>query len=327
MTEGILAWIMLGLLGALALIDLTIHLSALMVIRPIFERIPPFSVHPAPPHPDGEPIEFSAPDGRTVRGSMYRHEPHESRGLIIFCPEMDGNHWSAMEYCAGLWDAGFDILAFDFRGQGSSDSIPGYQPLHWLTDYEVEDVRSAIEFASTYTDMRGKPMGLFGISRGGSAALAAAAQVPEVECVACDGAFSTESMMIHFTFRWAELYFPRWFLRLIPRWHLFATLQLVRWTSQVQRNCRFTNLHRLLPRLSNRNVLVVAGQRDTYVQPVITEEIFRRIGGRNAELWMVPKAKHNQARKVAEEEYDERLVKFFSQMAAAPVRQTVPQQA
>jgi len=307
------------------LIDLGIRTFAFTVIRPIFERIPPFAVQHASPDPAAIILEIPAGQGLTIRGSLYRHTTTPPLGLIIFCPEMGGNHWSAMTYGAGLWNAGFDILAFDFRSQGESDSITGYQPLHWLTDYEVDDVLSVIDFVQRHPDYQKTSIGLLGISRGGGAALAATAKSNAVESVACEGAFSTESMMLHYTRRWAELYVPKWLVDMSPDWHIYGTLQIVRWVTQFRRNCRFTNLNRILPQLAGRPVLIIAGERDTYVQPVIAQEMVAKIASNSAELWMVPGAKHNQARTVEHDKYDERLVSFFSRMPSATLPSVVKQ--
>ena len=73
------------------------------------------------PDPKAESIEFKTTDGLTLRGSLHRQPERNPKGLILFCPETDGSHWSAMSYCHALVEDGFDILSFDFRGQGESD--------------------------------------------------------------------------------------------------------------------------------------------------------------------------------------------------------------
>ena len=44
---------------------------------------------------------------------------------------------------------------------------------------------------------------------------------------------------------------------------------------------------------------------------VITERMKKRIGGDNVQTWVVKKAKHNMARTIVPDEYDQRLVDFF----------------
>lgn len=98
--------------------------------------------------------------------------------------------------------------------------------------------------------------------------------------------------------------------RLFPDWHICVTITLARWISQRRRHCRYAMLERVLPRLSDKPALVIAGMRDTYVLPEVAHEIARLIGQPDA-VWTVAKAKHNLARSVSPEEYDRRLVEFF----------------
>jgi pimeloyl-ACP methyl ester carboxylesterase len=318
-------WGILGAIAAVLVVDALIRAFALWAILPIFERKPPFNVVHAPPHPDGEPVRIATTDGLELAGSLYRHVDRPACGVILFCPELDGNHWSAMSYCSALWNAGFDIFAFDFRNQGESDALPGYEPLHWLTDYEVADALAALDYVQHHPDLDARRIGLFGISRGGGAALAIAALRPNIRGIVCEGVFSTETLLAHYSLRWAALYVPTWVVDLIPMWHFRQTFALVRLVSERRRHCRYTRLERLLPRLRDRSVLIIAGKRDTYVHPDVSLEIRERIGSESAEFWLVPDAKHNGAREVHPEAYDQKVTEFFSQnleeSAAAEVQQ------
>ena len=85
------------------------------------------------------------------------------------------------------------------------------------------------------------------------------------------------------------------------------------------RRIEMADLHRL-PR--DRPVLLISGERDNYVPPSIIRGIARKIGSPQCRIWSVPKAKHNQARTVAREDYDQALDDFFS--AVCPAIQAVP---
>ncbi|HUG92741.1 MAG TPA: alpha/beta fold hydrolase [Planctomycetaceae bacterium] len=312
-----MGWVILGVCAGVLLADLLVRALAVSAILPVFERRPPFAVEPAEPDPDVEPVAFATSHGLTLRGSLSRSLDRPSRGIVIFCPEMAGCHWQAPSYCQGLRRAGFDVLAFDFRNQGQSDSLAGYEPLHWVTEYEVADVRAAIEYVRSRDDLGGLPLGLFGISRGGGAALAAAARNGEVEAVACEGAFTTDALTLVYLYRWAELYVPNQIMRLIPHWHISGTLALARRVSQWRRACRYTVLECELLKLRDRAVLFIAGGRDTYVPPAVSEAMCRRIGGRRQRVWLVEEARHNLARRVDPDEYDRRLAAFFHEALSA----------
>ncbi len=313
-----MGWAIVSILAALLLFELLIQIHAVKEVLSMMENSPPFYVEDIPADPDAERISFSTPDGLTLRGSLHQHEDRPVRGLIVFCNEFGANHWSAMSYCEGLWEAGFDILTFDFRNQGDSDRMESYEPLHWLTDYEVEDVMAALDFVRQHDELRRMPLGLFGISRGAGAALVAAARSTDVQCAACEGAFSSNELLFYHARRWISLCIPEWLperlSRLIPVWHIRLTLSLVRWVSQIRRGCHYTHFERWLPRLRDKPMLLICGDRDSYVLPEVTKDLYRRIAGGVCELWVVGQAKHNMARHIDPIEYDARIVDFFSEL-------------
>ena len=281
------------------------------MVRPIFETLPQFRVEEFPVDPNAESVSFRTKDGIQLAGAIHQHHDREPKGLILFLHEFGSTHRSAMAYCQALWDAGFNIFAFDVRNHGDSESQQNYKPLHWLTHYEVTDALAAVDYIQSREDLRNLPLGVFGISKGGGAALAITARCPEVSAVACEGTFCTFLMMLHYTRRWITVYLPEWYSNLLPEWHLKVSLRLTVRASEKNRSCRYYDLESQLPRLANRSVYVISGKRDTYVPPELALKMTKLMGKSEDDLWVVKKAKHNMARTVAQEEYDERLVNFF----------------
>jgi uncharacterized protein len=191
-------------------------------------------------------------------------------------------------------------------------------------------VLAAIAYVKQRPDLRQVPLGLLGISRGGSAALVAAARTPDVQCVACEGVFSISTMSLYYTLRWASLYYPTWLMRLYPIWHVRCTLAMARWVSQARRHCRYIVLEKWLRKLAGRPVLVIVDGRDTYVLTDISESLFHSFPQGSTARWTVRNAKHNMAREVDAQEFDRRIVEFFSQMidsghSAAPASTSRPE--
>ncbi len=308
--------VVLVILGGLAF-DLGLRLFAVRLILPVFERKPPFGAAPQGSEDLGDIVSFFTTDGLKLRGRIYRPS-QPTRGVIVFCPEMEGDSTSALAYCEGLFNAGYDVFAFDFRNQGESESLPGYEPLHWLTEYEVEDVLAAVRFVKNREEWADLPVGLVGISRGGGAALAAAGRDPCITRIAVEGAFTTDQLLEHYTLRWAALYVPQPVMNLFPLWHVRGTLALVRHISQVRRKCRYVRLEKELAQLKNRLVLQIHGERDSYV-PKETGRLLSRHLPRNHAYWLVAGANHNKAREIDADEYDRRLVEFFDPMQTEPL--------
>lgn len=304
--------IAIAVLLTLISLELVFQYVVLKASLPIFEGKPPFGTEHHPRDPSAEAIEIPAGSGLVLRGSLFRTLKGEPRGLILFCHELDSDRWSALSYCEGLLAAGFHVLAFDFRNHGESDAQSGYEPTCWLSSYEVEDVAAAVDYIAGRPELSALPLGVFGISRGGGAALMAAAASPAVRCVCTDGAYSLNEMLYHFTRRWGTLYVPGWLMRLEPRWHMLTAFWVIRVVSQIRRGCRYASIERALDQLRNKPVLMFSGDRDTYVSPRITRALCSRSGQGDASVWIVPGAKHNMARQAATDEYDRRLIEFFS---------------
>lgn len=307
-------WIVPGIIAAVVVIEILVRLPIIFGVVKVFEQSPGFGVEPAAPRDDAELISFTSTNGITIRGSLYPGND-QSKGVIIYCPETGGNHWMAMNYTIALRDAGYTVVSFDFRNQSDSDTMEDYESTHWPTEYEVNDALAAIDFVVNHDQLKSQPICMFGVSRGGTIALAAGARREEVKCVIGDGAFVINTLMQFFAVRWAELYVPRKWLVYVPNWHISSTLFFARMVSQIKRRVRYATLTSDLPKFRNRKVLLIAGKRDSYVKPEMTNDIARRAGD-GSEIWIAPKAKHNMARTMNEAEYDRRLVDFVSRAFA-----------
>jgi pimeloyl-ACP methyl ester carboxylesterase len=280
------------------------------VVR-IFEERPLFIVPRAQPLAGAEEVRFATSDGLTLAGSYLRTPRQGRKGVILFGPEFGASRWSCTAYCRHLLEAGFDVFSFDFRNQGESDALPGYQPMQWVTNHEVEDMRSAIRYLRSRADADPAGIGFFGISRGGGAGILAAATEPYVRCLVTDGAFATITTMLPYMRKWASLYLTwRRLEGLIPRWlYLLVAYYALGHVSR-RRRCWFPSMERAMARLSPRPLLMIHGGNDTYIKPEIAQALFR-LARQPKELWLVPQAKHNQAIYLAADEYRQRVLGFF----------------
>ena len=275
-------------------------------IRHIFENVPPFNVVPEPEDPNAQRISFRTTDGLTLRGSLLNSEVTNPPGLVLFLPELGGNHWMARRYCQSLLKQGFVVLSFDFRNQGSSDSQTGYTPIHWMTEFEMRDVDAALQFAESNERLSTLPLIAFGVSRGGVAALLTGCRYPRIRCVIADSAFGTMAMIRFFVDRFVKLVIPETVFRLLPKWHVEATLRQAVTLSERSRNCRYAHLEKDVSGLDASTVLLISGGRDSYVTPEIAAHLHKIVGS-GAELWIAAGAKHNMSRSVQPEEYDRRV--------------------
>ena len=127
--------------------------------------------------------------------------------------------------------------------------------------------------------------------------------------------------MIPYMRKWISLYNKRYMVHgLLPSWFYgwiaMAGIRLV----ERKRHVHFVFAEKAIRRL-RVPLLMIHGEADTLLKVDMAKELFRRAGGPKI-LWIVPRAKHNQALQVAGEEYPRRVVGFFDLNLAGiePVR-------
>jgi pimeloyl-ACP methyl ester carboxylesterase len=308
-----------------ALVGAALVLYLLIKYGPIvsrhFQRQPLFMPLRVPPVEASENVEFTTKDGLRLSGSYLRARTEQQAGLIVYCHEYHGDRWSVHPYVDHLRDFGFDLFAFDFRNHGASDHEEGYDPMQWTSDREVRDLRAALAYLRQRPDRDPAGFGLFGVSRGGTTALLAAAEEADVWGVITDGAFPTRGTMIPYIIRWTEIYVANRHLRaLLPRWFYRLLAASAQRRTEQRLNCRFPSVEWAAARLSPRPWLMIHGARDEYIPPAIAQKLFN-CGGKSNELWLVPEARHNRCREADPAAHAARIVEFLERIAPRrPVR-------
>jgi pimeloyl-ACP methyl ester carboxylesterase len=315
-------------LGLLVMCSVPLTVSTLMVVKyfhlrdqymqdivRIFQEKPLFIIPRGQPWPEAEEVRFPTSDGLTLAGCYLRgRQPR--RGVILFGLEFGSDRWSCRTYCEHLVENGFDVFAFESRNQGSSDALPSYEPLQWVTEHEVRDTQAALEYLKGRPDADPRGVGFFGISKGAGAGLVAASRDPTVRCVVTDGMFATYSTLVPYMRHWFRLYNSRHDLQsLCPSWY-FGLIGLVAMRQIGQaRNCHYPSLERAARQLAPRPLLMIHGEADSYIKPRMARKLFEQAGPPK-EFWPVERARHNQALHVAGEEYRRRVLEFFEQHLA-----------
>jgi pimeloyl-ACP methyl ester carboxylesterase len=288
----------------------------------IFQEKPLFIVPQGQPTDAAEHVILTTPDGLSLRGCYLQTFAPARRGVVLFGLEYGSNRWASRQYCETLVAAGYDVFACELRSQGDSDKDPAYEPLQWVTDKDVSDMRAALGYLLARPDADPQGVGVFGISKGGSTALVLAASEPAVRGVITDGAYATYTTMVPYMQRWIAIYSDRLKLqRILPRW-FYGLIGLVG-VKKVARNrgVNYPSVEKAVGKI-RVPLLMIHGEADTYIKPDMAKALFERARGPK-ELWLVPKAKHNQALNVAGDEYHRRVVEFFDAQFGA-VEAVVP---
>jgi pimeloyl-ACP methyl ester carboxylesterase len=285
------------------------------IIGRIFEDPPIFRPLRIEPETGGEDVRFATADGLTLEGTYFPTRTERRVGVILFCHEFLSDRWSFRPYTEELREIGFDLFTFDFRNHGGSETDARYiKPLQWVSDLEVKDVVAAVDYLKSRPDRDPAGIGMFGISRGGGAALCVAADDPAAWAVVTDGAFPTRGTMSAYIMRWKEIYVTRRLWKNMPLWiYSFAG-----WAGRLRAQRRlgrlYPDLERAVARLAPRPWLLIHGELDKYIEPAIARTFFAH-AGQPKESWIVPKAKHNRCRDLEPDIYRLRILDFFRRYA------------
>jgi pimeloyl-ACP methyl ester carboxylesterase len=272
------------------------------------------------PRLDGEEVTFRGVDGHRLEGVIRTHRSDEpALGMVVFAHEYGSDRSSCLRYCRALLDAGYDVFAFDFRNHGTSPPETGYRPRQWPSDRERADMLGAIAFISSYLEQQDRPadIGVFGISRGGGAAILASVGIDEVKAIVTDGAFSSDTTLEYLMRRFATTFaririvaenHPPMFWRFF-RWLLFRELAR-------RSKCRFPSVRKAIVRLGSKPILLIHGEKDSYIPIAQSQDLYDLARGPKY-LWIVPEAKHNQSVLIQPAAYAQRIVRFFDEHLAA----------
>ena len=271
---------------------------------------------------DGETVDFRAFDGHPLVGMILTGQ-HRGRpkGMIVFAHEYTSNRQSCARYCRPMLEAGYDVFSFDFRGHGDSGHEEGYEPRQWSTEREVSDLVGALAYLADRLEGQGRPpeVGIFGISRGASAAVIAAVNHEQVRAIVCDGLYSSDKLLERLMKRWAYIFAK---VRFVYENHPPEFWRFLRWAvfsvAQRQLKCTFPSTRKALLRMSPRPILFIHGEKDCYVPVELAQDLHDQAGDPK-ELWIVPKAKHNQAVVVTPEQYAKKTVDFFDRYLASEI--------
>jgi uncharacterized protein len=275
--------------------------------------------------PTGETVLFPNREGRTLRG-MFIDRPAGTpdRGLILFCHEFGSDMMSAGRYAGALIQAGYTVFTFDFRGHGQSYTPPHFEPRHWPSSHDVSDVLSAIAYVRSRCDLDGRGLGVMGVSRGGGAAICAAALNPHIRCLAVDSAFSTDQSVDELLRRYGQIFLGAKFRRASQSPLMYRSFRtLLMFYGELKCRCRFPSTRRAVGKLEAVPILFIQGNRDTYIR----EEQTRVLAGLKPgekELWVCPDAKHNQAVAADPKTYHRKVTEFFDRHMTAPASTGAP---
>lgn len=142
-----------------------------------------------------EQIEFQSRDEQTtLRGVFLKRD--DPLGTVIVCHGVGANHSDIEVIHRVLFDAGFQVFTFDFRGHGLSD---GHTITYGLN--ERMDVLGAYDACLARNDVDSDRLFALGVSMGGASLTLALPGMQQVKAAVLDSAFADLTSMVEHQFR------------------------------------------------------------------------------------------------------------------------------
>jgi alpha-beta hydrolase superfamily lysophospholipase len=242
-------------------------------------------------------VEFPSSDDITLRG-WYVPAAGKAQGTIIYCHGLNRTRVEMLPMAAYGYQLGYDGLLFDFRHQGASGG-----ELTTLGYKERLDVMAAVRYA-LYQQQAARPVILWGVSMGAAAALAAAAESPDVAAVISDSSF--ESLCATIQHHW-KLFFH------IPSFPLANEMVCwIGWRGGF-RPSDF-DLEKAVTRIGNRPILFVALADDRRMPPSIARDLYSHAASPHKDLVILPGRRHGEGFNQATEQYEAAVRQFLSSL-------------
>jgi len=222
------------------------------------------------------------------------HVPGDRRAVIVLFHGYGRTHHRAWRYASFLVEAGYHVVAVEFRS-----SRPRRRKPTTLGHFEQQDAQAVVEALGHDAELAGMPIGLFGESLGASVALNLAASNTDVAAVVADCAFAhAKDALEDSCERTGRV--PR------PSAHLLRSVA----RSLTGIDPCITDTLAAMPAMHGRPVFFIHSVQDERIDPEQTLALWRAAGGKDP-LWLVPGAGHNEAWIRARESYERRVLSFF----------------
>jgi uncharacterized protein len=236
-------------------------------------------------------------DHVTLRGWLIQ-ATNQQRRIAIFAHGYSENRESAdvaLYMARTLREKGIASLMFDFRASGESDGEETSLGYH-----EKKDLLGAIQYAKR---LGYQQIGLVGFSMGASTALGLAPDVPEVQAVVADSAFSNLDKYLEKKLEHNQL------TDVVP-----FLPKLVLWEMQMLTGIKPDQVQPIaaMPELKGKGVFLIHADGDNVIPATESRRLSEACPSPNALLWVSDSDGHVGTFYLAQEEYLKRTSAFLT---------------
>ncbi len=247
-----------------------------------------------------EEVWFKSRDGLKLHGWFIPVRVESpAKATIIMGHGHGGSKVYDLAYASFFHGGGYNVFMLDFRGHGQSEGPLGTSMGYW----ERYDIAGAVDW------LLGRDLdqiGIFGISMGGSIAILAAAENPNIKAVVADSAYAHLRRSIA-----AEINnmtnLPIWMVRPLG-WMGYYLL-----ASHHGFSSREGNPASVISKISPRPLFLIHAENDRLTRLENARVLFK-LAKEPKELWLQPGIGHVEGYTHFGREYEKRVLDFFNRV-------------
>lgn len=242
-----------------------------------------------------ENVSFKTSDGLRLDG-WFILPATQPGSTFIFVHGLGANRSELLDEAAMFARRGYGALLIDLRNHGTSEGT-----ITTLGYAEVEDMRAAVQYLLTRSEVDPQRIGLLGHSMGAATVLRAAARIPQARVVIAESAFTSLDDNI------AEGVQGLTGLPPVP----FAPLVI--WFGERETGMNIQQVRPIddVPLISPRGVMFIHGARDPII-PVRNSEQLYQVAHEPKQLYIVPNAEHNGLYAANPQEFENQVMSFIT---------------
>jgi dipeptidyl aminopeptidase/acylaminoacyl peptidase len=237
-------------------------------------------------------VQSPADDKITLRGWWIPNS--KSDRVLILSHVKNGTRSVFLPLFKPLSDAGYNLLAYDMRGQGLSDGDH-----YTYGQKEQQDLLGVVSFVKGKGFAPGK-IGALGWSMGAATSLLAMGATPDIKATVSDSAYGDFSQAINSRFSSITKLPPFFMSGILVAGNIFYGVDVAK-----------VKPAEAIKNIGNRHVFIIHCTEDDNV-PVSEAYRLKEAGGASiSEFWILPGLKHVGAFEAYPAEYIRRVVAFF----------------
>ncbi len=240
----------------------------------------------SPPNADYETLQLTTSDGLEL---VAWYHPSRTGAAVLLMSGGSGDIRGTIRHATMLVRHGYGVLLFSGRGTGNSDGTPN--SYGWGRE---KDAAAALDYLATRDDVEPGRVGALGLSTGADMAIDIAARRDDVNAVVADGtaAIGYEDVKE----------FTKNPVTRLNGWVLFKSIEIIQGSSGPK-----LSLAHQIARTRAPSLLVAAGEPEK-----LWGELYDRAGGKQSQVWYLPKASHTAALRQYPRAYERRVVDFLN---------------